>query len=176
MLKKILLLSFTIVAAFFFVIVNIPTAAADEVQWTDYDTGIERAKEEGKPVMIDFYTDWCGYCKDMDKETFKDDPVAEKSRDFVAIKVDGDDRSDLVNKYSIRGYPTTIFLDKDQNEVHRVVGYVGPDDLEAHMEYALGERAEAPRSDSGLCLSSIMIIAILGGLAVFLIHRRFANK
>jgi len=89
--------------------------------------------------MIDFYTDWCGYCEDMDRDTYGDSRVIEKSKDFVSIKVDGDDRQDLINSYIITGYPTIVFLNSQGTEINRVPGYVPPGPFLDEMDKALKE-------------------------------------
>ena len=54
----------------------------------DYKAGLERAKKDKKLVMVDMYTDWCGWCKKLDKDTFSDKDVADKlAKDFVAVKL-----------------------------------------------------------------------------------------
>lgn len=57
------------------------------MEWLDFESGYEKAKEEGKMIFVDAYTDWCGYCKKMDASTFKDEKVIDLLRNsFVAIK------------------------------------------------------------------------------------------
>lgn len=107
------------------------------IEWFDYDTGLRLANENNKPVLIDFYTDWCYYCDVMDENTYSDQQVIEKSKDFVCVNVDGDVRQDLVASYGITGYPTTVFLDPDGTEVKRVNGYVPPGPFLEDMNYVL---------------------------------------
>jgi thiol:disulfide interchange protein DsbD len=110
-----------------------------EIKWRDYNEGLQLASSNNKPVMIDFYTDWCGYCDDMDRDTYGDSRVIEKSKDFVCIKVDGDVRQDLINSYAITGYPTTLFLNSQEAEINRVSGYMPPGPFLNEMDKALKE-------------------------------------
>lgn len=109
-----------------------------EIKWEhDYEKGLENARNSNKPVLIDFYTDWCVYCNDMDRDTYGDSRVIEKSSKFVCIKVDGDERSDIRDKYLINGYPSTIFLNIQHDETHRSDGYIAPGPFLEDMDFAL---------------------------------------
>ncbi|WP_455391425.1 thioredoxin family protein [[Eubacterium] cellulosolvens] len=109
----------------------------EDIIWHDYDEGLQLARDQRKPVMIDFYTDWCVYCKDMDDTTYSNKLVIAKSKQFISVKVDGDVRQDLTANYSITGYPTTLFLDSEANELHRLSGYVPPGSFLEDMDYVL---------------------------------------
>lgn len=96
------------------------------LQWnTDLNSALNSAQKSKKLVFIDFYTDWCGYCKQMDEETFTDPSVKEKfAQKYVLVKINGDQNPDLVSDYKIYGYPTLVILDSNGNEVKRQEGFV----------------------------------------------------
>jgi thiol:disulfide interchange protein DsbD len=146
-------------------------SAAGSINWTEYDEGMELSGSENKPVLIDFYTDWCGYCDDMDENTYSDSKIISKAGSFICIKVDGDDRTDLVKKYDVDGYPTTVFLDSSGKEVHRVVGYSPSDEFLGHMEYALGEREEPPDVGAACCTSTLILLGLAGICMLFIVKR-----
>ncbi|MBN1504315.1 MAG: thioredoxin family protein [Candidatus Eisenbacteria bacterium] len=99
-------------------------AGQDGIQWmTDYETGLERARIERKPVMIDFYTSWCYYCKVLDAKTYKDPEVVRLSGQFVCIKINAERHRDLARRYRIAAYPIMVFLSRDGLEKTRVYGY-----------------------------------------------------
>ena len=57
----------------------------------DYTAGMQKAKETGKPVLIDFYTDWCHWCVELDKVTYRDTQVASMlNSNFIPIKVNAE--------------------------------------------------------------------------------------
>lgn len=101
------------------------------LQWnTNLNTSLTSAQKDNKLVFIDFYTDWCGYCKQLDEETFTDQAVKEKfAQKYVLVKINGDQNPDLVSKYQIYGYPTLVILDSNGNEVKRQEGFVTPSEI-----------------------------------------------
>lgn len=118
------------------------TFATNEVAWEHYSENIlQSARESGKPVMVDFYADWCIPCKELDKFTFTDDKVVELSRKFVMLKADltkseSPEVKTLQEKYNIKGVPTLVFITSDGQEVPsaRVVSYVKADKFLTIME------------------------------------------
>lgn len=146
-----------------------PASAEGGIQWHGYEDGMDLSLSQNKSVLIDFSTSWCSWCKKMDQDTYNDTRVIEKALRFVCIRVDGDARGDLVARYSVDGYPTTVFLGPGGAQVHKVVGYKGPDDLLKDMSYALGEGAK-PAPGPGSCLP--WLIPLFAVPAVFYSARR----
>ena len=105
-----------------------PEAAAHKVeppfQNLTYEAACKKAKEENKAVFVDFYTVWCGPCKQLDKTTFKDKKVQTwLNEKTIAIKVDAERQKDLAKRYSISAYPTLLFVKADGAEIGRSMGY-----------------------------------------------------
>jgi thiol:disulfide interchange protein DsbD len=98
------------------------------VVWSySYESEMDRAASGGIPVMIDFYADWCVYCKKLDTDVFTDDRIINESGRFVVIKVDADKRKDLVSKHGVLGLPTIVFLGSSGAEAARIESYVKAD-------------------------------------------------
>ena len=58
-----------------------------KINWLDFNTGFVKAQKEGKIAIIDCYTEWCGWCKVMDKKTFSNDSIAARmNENYIAIK------------------------------------------------------------------------------------------
>lgn len=96
----------------------------------DFSAALRRAKKENRLVMVDFYTDWCGWCKKLDKETYGDARVAEALRDVISIKVNAEKGGEAVaEQYRVRGFPTVIFVSASGEVVRKVEGYVGADEM-----------------------------------------------
>jgi len=96
-----------------------------------FDRAIAGARQQGKPVMLDFSADWCVECKVMDHTVFSDAAVLHRLRDFVLIRVDVTDYNDetrsLMKRLDVVGPPTVIFFgardDKEAPET-RIIGPV----------------------------------------------------
>ena len=96
------------------------------VSWEhDLANALERAKSEGRPVMADFYTDWCGWCKKLDKDVYEDADVNRMAEKFICIKVNCEIDKGAFSKYGLKGYPTIIFFNAAGNIEETIVGYRG---------------------------------------------------
>lgn len=99
-----------------------------EVTFSDlsFDAAIAQAKKAKRVVMVDYYTDWCGWCKVLDKKTYSDANVGKyATSDFVSLKINAEKGEGiaLAKKSKVQGFPTIVFYNGDGEEVHRVVGY-----------------------------------------------------
>ncbi|HDT12226.1 MAG TPA: hypothetical protein ENO01_01065, partial [Candidatus Marinimicrobia bacterium] len=82
-----------------------------------------------KIVLIDFYSDSCIPCKELDAITFRDPQVARVLKEFSLIKVDlTKGGADLIKKYNILGFPTVVFIGPDgiERKNFRLLGYENP--------------------------------------------------
>ncbi len=116
-----------------------PTAAgqAPAVLWRGWDRGLEEARTSGRPVLVDVYTDWCGWCRRMEANVYSRPEIRDYlSRKFVVVKLDAEasdaaryegraftSRS-LASRFGVSGYPTTIFLRSAGDHLVSVPGYV----------------------------------------------------
>lgn len=101
-----------------------------------FDAACEAAKKDGKLVMVDFFTTWCGPCKQLDRTTWKDEKVRTwLAGKTVALKIDAEKERALAKKYKVSAYPTILFIKADGTEIDRIVGYR---DADAFLEEAGG--------------------------------------
>jgi thiol-disulfide isomerase/thioredoxin len=96
---------------------------------TDYDVALKMASRENKPVIIDFYTDWCKWCKVLDTVTYVDPLVIGMSADNIFVKINAEVDTALAGEYSIAGYPTIVVAGPDGKEMDRIWGYLPPTDF-----------------------------------------------
>ena len=108
--------------------------------WVNFNKGLEQAQKEKKNIVVDFYTDWCHWCKVMDQKTFKDKNVAVKLKEFVMIRLnaESDDSSlkykdetytnaEFTRSLGVNGFPTLAFLNPKGEVITVVPGYVPPE-------------------------------------------------
>jgi thiol-disulfide isomerase/thioredoxin len=100
--------------------------ATEKFPWeTNFAAAQATATKEGRFLIVDFWTTWCGPCLQMDEWIWSDAEVAGVlRRSFVGVKVDGDLAKALVARFAVAGYPTIIVLDPAGKEVRRQVGYL----------------------------------------------------
>lgn len=93
------------------------SSSNNQINWVhSYENAKERAVLEKRPVMIDFWAEWCTACLELDKTTYADPTIIEFiNSSFIAAKIDNTEMNEkssaLLQKYNIVGLPTIIFLD-----------------------------------------------------------------
>lgn len=123
-----------------------PESHSAEVSWTNL-TSLQQiessVKNENKPVVIDFYADWCAQCKELDKYTYTDEKVVELSKNLNNIKIDlTKENPDITSKYGIKGLPVVIFMKPNGEEIKelRVTGFLEPEEFSKRIEKLLNEK------------------------------------
>ena len=110
----------------------------------ELNLALAQAKKQGKPVMLDFYADWCVSCKEMEKYTFSDAEVQKALSNALLLKADvtPNDELDkqLYKHFGIFGPPAIIFYDVQgvEQRGYRVVGFVPPEKFSEHVNKAIG--------------------------------------
>ena len=116
-----------------------PVQTAGIVWETDFSAAMDRAKNEGAPVLLDFTAEWCAACKELEHKTYTDTRVMSAAREFVRIKLDGTEGTPefetLKNRYQVKGLPSVLFLSPDgtPDSSLTVTGFVPPEDFLARM-------------------------------------------
>jgi thiol:disulfide interchange protein DsbD len=105
-----------------------------------FERELAAAKAQNKPVMLDFYADWCVSCKEMELFTLSDPQVQKLLANFVLLQADvtPNDKQDkaLYKRFSIFGPPAILFFDINGQEqkAYRVVGFVGAEEFRQHLK------------------------------------------
>lgn len=106
--------------------------------WISFDEGLAKAKSENKNILIDFYTDWCHWCKVMDEKTFQESTVNQKLAErFITVRLNAEDKTktatykgqtfnniELTQAFGVKGFPSLAFLTPDGEIITMVPGYV----------------------------------------------------
>ncbi|MBN3006310.1 protein-disulfide reductase DsbD [Chromobacterium alkanivorans] len=91
------------------------------------DALLAKAKAEGKPLLLDFYADWCVSCKEMEAETFPDPAVSRQMQGYLLVKADvtanNAEHQALLKRFGLFGPPGIILFDKLGQEADRVIGF-----------------------------------------------------
>jgi thioredoxin-related protein len=88
------------------------------------------ASAEDTLVMVDFFTDWCSWCKRLENDTFSNAEVQAELASLVPIKLDAERAgAEAAERFAVDSFPTIVFLDGAGNEVDRILGYRAPDDF-----------------------------------------------
>jgi len=95
---------------------------AKTVWHTSVIKGFELAKKKNAPVVIDLYSEWCGYCKTLENEIFPAAIVDSILTKYVAIRINGEEYPNLMQRYGVRGYPTILILDKNGYYLSKITG------------------------------------------------------
>lgn len=117
-----------------------PHSETSEVKWTmmnSLESVTQSVKSEGKPVMIDFYADWCAQCKELDKYTYTDPEIVEMTKSFNNIKIDLTKENEAITSgFDIKGLPVVVFMGPDGKEFKelRVTGFLEPEEFKKRIE------------------------------------------
>jgi len=116
--------------------------ALHEPDWLwDETAGFEEAAASGKPLMMDFWAEWCAACIELDHKSYNQDEILRLAQSFVAVKMDMTKRSSendaTRERHRVVGMPTVIFFDSQGNELERFSGFKNAADLSAIMERVL---------------------------------------
>ena len=118
---------------------------SQEIIWEEnLDSAFNLASLSNKIIMIEFMAEWCPPCKRMEKETFSNDKIINKSNEFIFVKVDVDKHQDIAKEYKRNakkyggiGIPNILFIDKDKNIVYQTVGFLNANQLITVMDSVL---------------------------------------
>lgn len=157
-----------ILLSLFFIILTIAAANAETTKWYKYEAGMEEASSTGKPMILEFYADWCSPCIAMEEGTYPDHRVISEMKDFIAIKVDTQVRIDIESKYHIAYYPTIVFLNAKGDEISRHVGYLGPEDMVKTINET---RGKLPKQAPGFDATNVLFALLLTLPLMFLRKR-----
>lgn len=119
-----------LVTAWLVVVLATAGCQRSEPEWFtgDFDAAMAAAAASETLVMMDFYTDWCTWCKSLDEDTFSDSEVQAELAGLVVMKVNAERGGRaLAGRFKPSVYPTMVFTNSAGEEVGRLIGYYPPD-------------------------------------------------
>ncbi|MFN7975460.1 MAG: thioredoxin family protein [Acidobacteriota bacterium] len=136
-------------AIFALVFLSLSQARAEEAGGVTWEKSVaaakERAAKEKRPIVIDFWASWCGWCKVQDREVFSKPKMAEFTKGMIFVKLnteDGGDGTKLARNFGISGLPTVLVMDATEHEVDRITGFHKIDDFIPRLQAILDGKGE----------------------------------
>ena len=116
-----------------------PADSPEGINFQDisFEEALKKAKKEKKLIFVDAYAVWCGPCKWMNANTFKEKEVGEVfNKKFINLKIDMEkgEGPELARKYNVRQYPTLFLIDGDGQVKKRIIGLHKKDQLLSEVE------------------------------------------
>jgi thioredoxin-related protein len=130
--------------------------AKEKITWMTVEEVQQKFKDNPKPIIIDLYTDWCYWCKVMDKKTYNNQNVISYiNKHFYAVKINAETRETIVwgnknyfynpqnkiNDFALYitngdlGFPTTVIFSQIENPPAPIPGYMAPKEMESILKY-----------------------------------------
>lgn len=137
------------------------TVTAQEINWMTFEEALAAQKKTPKKIMMDVYTNWCGPCKMLDKNTFHNKDVVEYvNKNYYAVKFNGEGNSvvnfngetyknpnykeelknrrnsahELTRVLGIRAYPTIVYFNEQGEKIQPISGYMKPRQIELYLK------------------------------------------
>ncbi|WP_306354062.1 thioredoxin family protein [Flavobacterium sp. '19STA2R22 D10 B1'] len=133
---------------------------AQEIKWMTLDEALKAQEKKPKKIFMDVYTDWCGPCKMLDKNTFQNKDVADFiNKNYYAVKFNAEGNQevtykgkkfgnpsydakrtgrnsmhDLTQALKVNGYPSMVFFDEKGEYIFPLVGYYTPTQIEIYLK------------------------------------------
>nr|MBI1228545.1 thioredoxin fold domain-containing protein [Cytophagales bacterium] len=132
----------------FLLMQTVAVNAQDKITWHTFEEAAKLTADNPKMILVDVYTDWCGWCKKMDKDTFTKKAVVDYVNEhFYAVKLNAEDKK---TKFTFRGkeyseetmaramrvssYPNFVIMDAAMENITQLPGYREADDFVASLD------------------------------------------
>ncbi len=140
---------------------NDKVSAEKKIKWYTWEEAVALQAKEPRIIMVDLYTDWCGWCKRMDSTTFEDDNVAKFLNEyFYPVKFNAEQKEEInyggkIHKFvesgrsgyhelaaamvdGKLGYPNFVYFNEKMERIMISPGYKGPEDVMLELQFTAG--------------------------------------
>jgi len=148
-------INFLILIIFFSFKVSAQTS--EKVNWLTFDEALKLNAVAPRKILVDMYTDWCGWCKTMDRETFGNPIIARYiNQHFYAIKFNADSKDPItiagltfiregrthqfVSALGVSGYPTVVYFTSDLKLIGPIPGFYKPEKMEPLLHFIANDK------------------------------------
>jgi thioredoxin-like negative regulator of GroEL len=124
-----------------------PAAGTTSLSWVrDFKTAQRHARAEHKPMLVDFWAEWCAWCHELDRTTYRDPAVVDLAKGFVAVKINAEgslDEVEVAAQHDVETLPTIAFVSPGGRVFLKRTAYEDPDTFAATLRAAQQVGAEA---------------------------------
>jgi thioredoxin-related protein len=124
-----------------------------DLKWYNWTDGIAQVKAKKKPAIVDFYTDWCKWCKVMDEKTFNEKTIkAMLKKDFICMHINPETSKETITfdgktfkpmefaqALGVQGFPALVFVDKEGKLITLIPGFIPPEQFIQYLHYIKDE-------------------------------------
>jgi len=128
-----------------------PLAAAPGTWHDQLPPALVESLASGRPILVDLYADWCGWCKELDTEVFPSPRFREFAKRFVLLRLDVEDGAAgaaIHDRFRVSTLPTILVMDGHKARLAQVEGFLPTEELIAELERQLGSRRSPEKSSS----------------------------
>ena len=142
---------------------NVSAQQAEKIRWYSLEEALRLNATAPRKILIDVYTDWCGFCKAMDAQTFGNPVIANYiNQNFYAVKFDAESTATVnfaghsfgqgvssgsrkpthqfVSALGVSGYPTVVYFTDDLKLIGAVPGFYTPEKIEPLLHFVVEEK------------------------------------
>jgi thioredoxin-related protein len=109
---------------------------AQSIGWLNFEEAQKQGQDQSRKFLLYFFTDWCGYCRKLDQNTFADKAVVDYiNRNFIPVRINSEKMPKIAGRYGVGGVPDIRFLSPSGENIARWPGYIEAPKLLPMLKY-----------------------------------------